>query len=235
MATPDPVRRPVSAVLFDMDNTLFDFVEAQLFACRAILGHTGISDRDEDLFSYFRRTVHGFEHHANIRDFLSDNGAFTVRLFAECCAVYEAAKVAAIRPYPGIMHLLESLHKNGIPLAIVTDAPAVNATRRMERAGLSGYFTALVSPDQSGAAKPDPASFLLALECLGTGAEETALVGDNIRRDIAPAQRLGMVTLYAKYGDRYRSGQDASCVPDYTAENVAEAGELLYRLTGCSG
>ena len=230
MVAPEPATQAISAVLFDMDNTLFDFTEAQLSACRAVIGHTGISCGDEDLFSYFRRPVHGFEHHGNIRDFLSDNCAFTERLFAECCAVYEAAKVAAIRPYPGMIPLLKSLHEYGIPLGVVTDAPACNAALRMEKAGLLRYFTALVFPDRSGAAKPDPASFLLALEGIGTGAQETALVGDSIRRDIKPAQGLGMVTIYARYGDRYRSELNFSCVPDYTAEHPTDLYRLLNRL-----
>ncbi len=235
MTKPIHNKAPVSAVIFDMDNTLFDFVEAQLTACQAVIGHVGFSCDAKYLFSYFRRQVHGFEHHDNIRDFLLDHGAFTVRLFAECCAVYETVKVAAVLPYPGIEPVLTSLHDNNIPLAVVTDAQNGNAARRLEMAGLSFFFPILVSPDLSGAAKPDPASFLLALERLGTGAGETVLVGDSIRRDIEPAQKQGMVTVYARYGDRYRSERNSPCVPDYIAENVAEVDEALARLTGCSG
>lgn len=104
-------------------------------------------------------------------------------------------------PCPGIPEVLEHLCGQGLVLSVVTDAPAVNAVRRLTRAGLSPYFSAVISPDLSGAEKPDPASFLLALDRLGVRPEETVLVGDSIRRDIAPAQQLGMITIHARYGD----------------------------------
>lgn len=221
---------PVAAVLFDMDNTLFDFIAAQLAACNAVTGHLGLSCNGEDLFAYFRRPVHGFEHHNNIRDFLSDNDAFTVRTFAECCAIYDARKLAAVRPYPGIPELLAGLTERGLPLAVVTDAVNGNAVRRLERSGLLSYFSAVASPDLSGAAKPDPASFRLALSRLGISPEEGVLVGDSIRRDIGPAQRLCMTTIYAQYGDRYAADRTSACMPDFTAADVSDVAGILKRL-----
>jgi putative hydrolase of the HAD superfamily len=213
---------PVSAVLFDMDNTLFDFVHAQLVACRAVLDHLGLPDSEEDLFMYFRRPVHGFEHHNNIRDFLVDRDAFSVRLFAECCSVYETEKITSIEPYSGMEDVLVQAKERGLLLAIITDATSANAERRLKHSGLQRFFSAIISPDTSGAAKPDPASFLLATRTLCTAPEETVLVGDSIRRDIEPARTLRMTTVYAQYGDRYAADRNSACIPDFTARKVPD-------------
>ena len=220
----------VSAVLFDMDNTLFDFVQAQLAGCRAILDHLGLADDEQDLFAYFRRPVHGFEHHDNIRDFLTDRDCFTVRNFAECSAVYDAMKLSAVRPFDGIDGVLSRLNRQGVPLAIVTDARDGNAVKRLDKARLHQYFSAVISPDISGAAKPDPASFCLACNFLRADLEATVLIGDSIRRDIEPAQALCMKTVYAQYGDRYASGLTSSCVPDFVAKEVQDISAILNRL-----
>ncbi|HOX34909.1 MAG TPA: HAD family hydrolase [Methanoregulaceae archaeon] len=219
-------------MLFDMDNTLFNFIHAQQAACRAVLLHCGDGSDPEALFAYFRRPVHGFEDYGNIRDFLRDRNAFSDRLFAECCAIYEEEKVAAVTPYPGIRAILESLERKGIPLGIITDAESGHAARRLEKAGLAPFFRTVVTPDRSGARKPDPRPFLLALRELEASPRQCALIGDSIRRDILPAQKIGMVTVYAQYGDGYRADSTESCRPDYTAKTVAEMERVLAGMTG---
>jgi putative hydrolase of the HAD superfamily len=49
------------------------------------------------------------------------------------------------------------------------------------------------------------------------------LVGDSIRRDIAPAKELGMITAYAAYGDRNIRARDPPDVrPDYDLSDIRE-------------
>ena len=220
----------IHSVLFDMDNTLFDFIHAQQSACRAVLSHVGHDADPDDLFSYFRRPIHGFEHHDNIRDYLFDHDLFSDRVFAECCGIYETVKVASVEPYPGVPRILGFLCDNGLPLGIITDAETPQAEKRLDKAGLSRYFTTVVSPDRSGARKPDPASFQLALDELQVKPEEAVLAGDSLRRDIAPAQKIGMVTVYARYGDWYRTPDQEYCTPDFVAGSVTEMERVLSSL-----
>ncbi len=89
--------------------------------------------------------------------------------------------------------------------------------------GLDGYFDYIISFDTTGCKKPAPDAFLLALKKLNTLPSETLLVGDSLRRDIAPAQAIGMITAYAKYGDRnVRTGNPPNCRPDYVLVTIEE-------------
>ena len=207
--------RRITAVIFDMDNTLFDFVEAKLIACAAVIAFLKVPVEPVVLLKYFLRPVHGFESHENIRDFLDDNNCYSDATFTQCCAIYDEEKVAAIKPYPHVAETLSALRERGLKLAVVTDAHNGNALKRLKKAGLEEFFDAIITKDMSGKPKPSPEPFLLGMHLLGVNASETMLVGDSIRRDIVPAKALGMLAVHAVYGDRnFHEGErdGADCV-----------------------
>ena len=145
-----------------------------------------------------------------------------------CCALYETEKVRVLEPYPGIRETLGELRRRGFPLAVLTDAHNGNALARLRKVGLAEYLDYIISFDMTGAKKPAPDAFLLALKKLQTLPSETLLVGDSLRRDIAPAQALGMITAYAKYGDRnVRTADPPTCRPDYVVTTIEEVVELV--------
>jgi putative hydrolase of the HAD superfamily len=198
--------RPLKAVLFDMDNTLFDFVAVKLIACREILSYLGKEDKNlkkdpSELFRYFLRGTYGFEDYENIRDYMQERNLFTSKEYRDCCEIYDREKLQNLELYPGVRDTLEELKKIGFRLAIITDADRSHARARLAKVGLLDSFELLVSADMTGTKKPDPAHFLFALDALGLKPEESLVVGDSIKRDIAPARRLGLRTAYASYGD----------------------------------
>ena len=85
-------------------------------------------------------------------------------------------------------------------MAVLTDAHNGNALARLRKVDLARFFDHIISFDMTGAKKPAPDAFLLALKKLLTLPPETLLVGDSLRRDIAPAQALCMITAYANTG-----------------------------------
>jgi putative hydrolase of the HAD superfamily len=193
--------RRIRAVIFDLDNTLVDFVEAKIKACRAVINRIGCGDANE-LLNYFLRWRHGFESHENIADYLKDKGVYSDELYKECCEIYDNVKLENITLYPGIKNVLSNLKQRGIKLAVVTDAENGHAISRLQKTDLLKYFDVIVSADVTGKRKPEPDSLLLALKKLGVEAEEAAIVGDSLRRDIEAGKKLGMLTVYAAYGDR---------------------------------
>lgn len=111
-------------------------------------------------------------------------------------------------------------------LAVLTDAHRDNALLRLEKLGLASYFDHIITTEMTGAKKPALEPFLLALQLLGTTAEETLLIGDSIRRDIAPGKRLGMLTAYARYGDR-NVRVPLQCTPDLVLNSVEDITHIL--------
>ncbi len=210
----------IEAVLCDMDNTLFDLVGAKREACRCVVDHLGTGD-PETLFLQFLRGVHGFEDHANIRDYLEDLGVYGPGTFEVCCRIYDDVKLDTVEAYPGVEETLECLAGAGIGLAVVTDAESFQARRRLGKTGLMDYFEVVVTPEVSGRRKPEPDSLLYALQHLDAAPAEAMMVGDSLARDIAPGRQLGMTTAFAAYGD-WRANRPAAIEADIILAEFSE-------------
>ncbi|MDP2216185.1 MAG: HAD family hydrolase [Methanolobus sp.] len=210
-------------MLFDMDNTLFDFVHAKIFACTSIVEHLGKGDAHE-LFNYFRREIHGFENVKNISDYLRDNSCFSQDIFLDCCRIYEEEKVRSVELYPGVKNTLLELRSKNILLGLLTDAEMRNARARLEKVGLYPLFDSLFTYDITGWKKPSHKTFVHALDSMGLKPHETLFVGDSLRRDIAPSKQLGMMAAYAVYGDR-NSDRDRAPIkekPDHILNSFSD-------------
>ncbi len=221
-------RERVRAVIFDMDNTLFDLVGAKMAACDSASAYL---ERDDglELFDYFLRPDWGFEDWRNIRDYLLDRDLFTAPRYYEVCSLYEQEKLKNIIAYPGVTEVVLEIRRKGVPLALVTDADMSHARRRLEKAGLSGAFDHIVTFEMTGRKKPDTAPFLLALRKLGSKSSVTAMIGDSPHRDLVPAREVGMQTFYARYGDRLANTRGE--VPaEYTLNSILDLPGLLYPL-----
>jgi putative hydrolase of the HAD superfamily len=211
-----------------MDNTLFDLVGAQLASCNEIVRFLGHDD-GEELFSYFLRPEHGFESHGNIRQYIKERGIPTDGTFEKACRIYETEKLRHIVPYPGVPETLRHLSDRGYPMCIVTDAHSRDATRRLEKIGLLPFFAGMVSYDMVNAKKPAPEPFIAALGMMQSSPDSTLLIGDSIRRDIEPCARLGIRTVYARYGDRF-SAERQDHGADFTIDAMDELVAILDQL-----
>ncbi len=224
----DLLQKRITTLLFDMDNTLFDLVGAQVAACQAVADNLGRDD-GKDLFSYFLTTTHGFESHENIRQYMEERKIPVNGMYRNACQVYEKIKLRNIFPYEGIPETLQSLHEQGYLMGIVTDAYSRDATLRLEKTGLLHFFCCMVSFDIVKVKKPSTAPFLFALEMMKTHAQEAVLIGDSPHRDIEPCSSLGIRTVYARYGDRF--SHDRTNVPaDFVIDKPEELHDILLRL-----
>jgi putative hydrolase of the HAD superfamily len=190
----------IKGVIFDMDNTLFDFIEAKIAACTAIVEYIGIGEPHE-LLSYFRRKKYRFEDIENISDYLVEYGKYTEQVFRECCSIYEREKIRTIELYPDVKKTMIDLKSMELSIGILTDADGINARTRLKKVGLCGCYDSLFTFDMTGWKKPSLKPFMYALETMELKACETLFVGDSLIRDIAPSKQLGMMTAHAIYGD----------------------------------
>jgi putative hydrolase of the HAD superfamily len=210
----------IGAVLCDMDNTLFDLVGAQITACDCVVRHLGHDDGDE-LFLYFLTGSHGFESTENIRQYMEERRIPTDGMYEQACRIYAEEKLRHIVPYPGVAKTLTNLRELGVPMVIVTDAELPDARQRLSRCGLSAFFDHIVSFDQVGVKKPAPEPFLAALSAARSRPEDAIFIGDSPRRDIEPCKKLGIRTVYARYGDRFSKTRDYSGA-DYAIDGMDE-------------
>ena len=153
------LHNPLTTLIFDMDNTLFDLVYAKTRACGAVTGRMGIG-KAEELFSYFLRKQGGFDDPGNIRDYMEDHSCYDADLFMECESLYREEQTRNLVPYQGVEDTLSLLKSSGFQMGIVTDARQPDASLRL---GTDRAFTVLRSycyprDDRGTQAKHSPVS-----------------------------------------------------------------------------
>jgi HAD superfamily hydrolase (TIGR01549 family) len=106
-----------------------------------------------------------------------------------------------------------------------------NGAPSLQRAKLAGttlapYFNAIVISGEIGVPKPDPAIFRAALDRLGFGPREAAMVGDSRPRDIAGARATGMRAIQI-VRDEFDEGPGPE--PDVRISRLTELRSVLHR------
>ncbi|MEO9254209.1 MAG: HAD-IA family hydrolase, partial [Tepidiformaceae bacterium] len=142
-----------------------------------------------------------------------------VRPLVETHRAFQADNLALSVSFEGSAAALEALRDAGLKLAAVTSRSRRTSLLTLERAGLASYFDAIVSAEDGGGLKPDPAPLRHALALLGRDTAGAAMVGDS-PHDIAAGKALGLLTVGAIYGFHQSSVVDAQ--PDRIIAHISE-------------
>lgn len=188
------------AVGFDLDYTLWD---QDAFAHSFFEGMAGeLGARLGCAAGVVARVCHGAHarltlgHPALFDHILHELGGWDPSLVAELVHRYHRHR-PPLRPYPGVVALLDRLAGAGHPLFLVTDGHGPTQRYKVEALGLARHFQALVftgdfRPEQQ---KPSCFPFLYACQRLGRAPASCVYVGDNPLCDFRGPRQLGMRTL----------------------------------------
>lgn len=213
-------------ILVDLDNTLYDFGYAKEKACREVVQAIGVGTEDE-LVRFFLFSPYGVESPKAIQSFLSEYGITDPDTFMHAVKVYTSAKINAIKAYPGVPETLLKIHMAGLKIGAVTNASQEHATERLVHIQANDFFDCLVTPDNAGMKKPDPAMFLHAASLLKIQPHQICAVGDNLVNDIRPAKEAGMCTIHAEYGNRLPPEYSEGIVPDFSISSFPGILQIL--------
>ena len=146
----------IKGVVFDLDNTLLDFMKMKEFAVKAAI--KGMIEAglliDEDLaykeiISIYEKF--GWENQQVFDVFIKKQvGYIEHKFLAAGIVAYRRAREANLMAYPNVHKTLMSLAKLGIKLAVVSDAPSREAWLRLYYLNLYHYFDVVVTFDDSG-------------------------------------------------------------------------------------
>ena len=214
-----------AALLFDLDGTLLhsDPLHAEVFA--GLLSGHGIRLSGAD----YARLVHGRSNAAVFADLLP--GLDAVALSEAKEAAFRKRLGASVPPAPGLLALLDRAEARGLALAVVTNAPALNAGAMLSAIGLASRFEVIVVEGDAPRGKPDPAPYLLARERLGVEAAN-GLAFEDSTTGVTAAVAAGLTTigLRSSLGDAaLRAAGAALSIDDFTDPALAP---WLARLEG---
>ena len=222
----------IRAVIFDLDNTLLDFMNMKSKAVDAAVHgmiEAGLQIErglaKSKIFSIYE--AKGWEYQEVFDDFIQDEeGKLNYKILASGIVAYRKAKEASLILYPNVNNTLITLSKWGLKLGVVSDAPSREAWIRICSVNLHHIFDAIVTFHDTGMHKPSPEPFERISSLLEVPPRNSLMVGDWPERDVLGANKLGMKTAFAKYGNVFGTLESGA---DYDIEDVKEILSIVKR------
>ncbi|NNF05593.1 MAG: HAD-IA family hydrolase [Candidatus Eisenbacteria bacterium] len=239
----------IRAVIFDLDNTLTDFMGVKQASIRGAVdamlnagldqrlktSESTLADQQEAIAGEISRIYdrEGIEYQLVFNRYLEETlGEVDYKFLAAAIWGYRRARDSHLVPYPHVHLTIHQLAKMGLKLAVVSDAPREPAWLRLVYLNLHHLFDAVVTFEDTGVRKPEKEPFVEALRRLEVAPEETLMIGDWPDRDVAGASALGMVTVFARYG--YSWSRDRAPIeehpPNYEIDDISELVGIVEKL-----
>lgn len=207
--------RTYQTILFDLDGTIIDSVGLILDSYRHAATVHGLPARTEaewlrglgtPLRTQFAPYAESAEH--------------MEALIATYREYNLANHDARVRPYPGMVEAIRSLHATGRRLGVVTSKNRHGTLRGLRLVGLEDAFEVLVCADEVVNPKPHPEPVAKALDLLGAGPAAAVFVGDS-PHDMHSGRGAGVATAAVLWGPFTRDDLTATA-PDHWFERPEE-------------
>ena len=203
----------VRAVLFDLDNTLFDHHHSQRSAMMAVqransdLWRFTLSELvdlyNSDLEASYDQDLSGkfWADNPNVkkvRHFFAQARLErpTTTQVEQFRAIYKPAYHNAGRATPGSIETLVRLREHGFRIGIVTNGKTHDQTTKARDIGVLPLVDAIVTAEETGSHKPDRGIFDKALELLGSDASSSIMVGGSPLCDIEGARNANIEAIF---------------------------------------
>lgn len=229
----------IKAVIFDLDNTLYDydklnicaldstykwfsklttttedeFKQAFYLAREEIKSHMGSCAAQHNRLLYFQRTCEKLR---------LNPIKYSLDLYEEYWNYMLNNMVLSY----GILDLFKKLKNNNIKIGICTDLTSHIQHRKIKKLGIADFIDVFVSSEEAGVEKPDLHIFNMTLDKLKVKPKETIFVGDSYNKDILGAYNVGMFPVwYNPYGITCDKGTLQEIL---TIENFTQLERFIY-------
>jgi HAD superfamily hydrolase (TIGR02253 family) len=220
----------IKAVVFDLDNTLVDFMAMKKQSIDAAIGamiDAGLKLSREEIQQRIDKIYQerGMEFQSVFDQLLYDEfKKVNHKILSAGAVAYRRAREAALVPYPHVYSTLMDLLKMGMKLGVVSDAPSKEAWLRLTYLNFHHIFDHIVTFEDTGVRKPNPEPFKKILQLLHVEPSSALMVGDWAERDVVGASKVGMKTVFARYGDVFETKESNA---DYEVNDIAELIEIV--------
>ena len=208
----------MKAVVFDLDNTLFDHTGSATYAIRTWVRQLGRTPSDELVAQWFAiedrvydrwlsgELTHQGQRRIRLREFLPLLGLAVPQTDAELDEVftgYLQHYQGSWTAYPDARPALEVARSNGWRIGVLTNGSTKQQNAKLHAIGLADLVDVVCTSELLGVSKPAREAYLLTCAALGTDPAETLMIGDNLELDVLGAQAAGLT---ARHLDRAAGG-----------------------------
>ena len=217
-------------LLFDADETLYDFAATEHYALGRLFKELGIPYTDEWIGPYHEENSKCwtmFEHGEMSIDRLKS--ARFEMFFSRTGLPYDGVKAGEdYTTYlgeggfmlPGAIDFLEDITKD-YEASIITNGIAYTQHRRFEITDTVKYFKHIFVSEELGVQKPDKRFFDKVLETLALDKEDCIVIGDSEKSDIKGARNAGIESIFFSLKGK------SSDMADHNAHSYSELSSLI--------
>ncbi len=227
----------IRAVIFDCDGILVDTEPLHYRAFQKVLVPLGLGHDYEHYMDKFigfddrDAFLHAFHEAGRQLDSLTLESLVEAKGHALQTLIEQG-----VPTFPGVVDLVRELHGEGIPLAVASGALRHEVILFVKSLGLNGAFRVIVAADDVKKSKPDPETYLKALDRLK---EAQGWAADDARQCIAiedtpagirSAKAAGLFVIGVTNSFSREQLFEADCVVEsLAAVNSAEMAGLLEK------
>jgi len=217
------VKKPLDAVFFDIDDTLFStslFADkARHAAVEAMIAAGLRADRAaakrelDEVITEFSSNYGG--HFDKVIDRLgpeSTEGQNRAVIVAAGVVAYHGTKGRELKVDDGVRDVLKWLATTKLVRGIISAGITIKQAEKLVRLGVLEFLTpsAIFFTDQVGFSKPNPKLYRRVLQRLKLKPQRCLYVGDNPTHDIDPCNREGWSTVRIRRSGRHAAEQGAT-------------------------
>jgi putative hydrolase of the HAD superfamily len=194
--------------MFDLDDTLFAHRKAVEDGVLAHLSATGVPGHDRSAARWSElEELHYSRYLAGELDYLGQRRA-RARDFLGEYGIVMNSDAEAEKWFEDYLHSYRAawtLHEDTLPtldalgvyqLGIITNGVTHFQQPKLDRLGLTPYFSHVITSGDFGAVKPDPSIFLHACKVFGVEPSAAVYVGDRLHTDAIGATAAGLTGIW---------------------------------------
>lgn len=197
------------AVIFDLDNTLYEYENLNDSAMEALCWFTcekfGLSSSlFLEAFGWAKKETKGIlgntaSSHNRLLYFQRVLEYIGERPTGEALEMYETYwgyMLDNMRLRDGAKELLEYCKSKEIKIGICTDLTAHIQHRKIRKLEISSFIDAIVTSEEAGAEKPAEIMYRMILDKLKIAPGNSVFIGDNLEKDVKGPLHFGMDALW---------------------------------------
>lgn len=228
-------------LLLDLDNTVFDYPpchergQREAWEKAKDLGYDMSFEEFKELYRKgsreTKKDIHGTASSHNRylyfkKGMRNYSETYNPRHVLEIGNSYWAGYLDKMELFPGVEETLQEIKDQGTDIAVITDQLARTQMEKIEELGIEEFIDLLVTSEEVGADKPSSVMFAYPLTMLDVSKEDAVVIGDNISKDIAGGNSLGIETVL--FNNEWKEGEHPDWQePDHQLEEFRELLEVV--------
>lgn len=216
-------------LLFDADNTLFDFTKGEITSFKTMGTIYGLDFNKQLLETYHRINKKCWKDYE--KGLLSQDNLKVLR-FSNLCEelgldidpkdlsdTYSRLLSVQTHLMPHAKHVLDELKGRGYKIEMITNGISETQYGRLEATNLTSYFSNIFISGELGTQKPEIEFFDIVLNTIKARKEDCIIIGDRLESDIKGGLNSNIDTIWLNYLNVEKS---LTVLPTYEISSLLE-------------